>query len=316
MEIIDELKNIKPEKETVITIGVFDGVHLGHQSLINHLNGIARRNDLMSIVITFKSHPETILRNGNQVIWLDDLETRIDKITKLGVDRVVALNFSSELSNLDALEFIRMLKDYLKLRILVIGPDFALGKGRKGDIDFIKTLSVKLGFTVEVMPPLIINGEVVSSSLIRQMLAQGNLVKSTALLGQYFSIKGEVVTGEKRGKTLGFPTANLKIRPEQSLLPDGVYLTLTYLNNQELPSVTNIGRCPTFAGENRVVEIHVIGKEIELLGKRLKVDFVDKIRDEKCFGDEDQLKAQINIDIGHAKRMLSTIKRKDINLNS
>jgi riboflavin kinase / FMN adenylyltransferase len=307
MEIMKDLDNIKPERETAITIGVFDGVHLGHQSLLRHLNEIARRNGLNSVVITFKSHPEMILNTLKPVTWLDKLEIRISKIQKLGIDYVIALSFSSELSRFTAKEFMQLLKDCLKLKALIIGPDFALGRDREGNAKQLSLIGEQIGFSVEVMPPLVLDGEVVSSSLIRQTLAQGDLIKSTRLLGQYFSVRGEVVSGNKRGRTLGFPTANLEMEPEQFLLPDGVYATITYADGQPFPSVTNIGTCPTFSGGKRVVETHVIDRKLDLLGKHLRIDFVEKLRDEQCFESEFKLKTQISKDIDRAKTLLSKL---------
>jgi riboflavin kinase/FMN adenylyltransferase len=304
MEIVEELGKIKPQRETAITIGVFDGVHLGHQSLLRHVNEVARRNGWDSIVITFKSHPEMILDTLKPVTWLDKLDVRISKIQNLGIDYVIALSFSSELSKLTAKEFMQLLKERLSLRALIIGPDFALGKDREGNANQLSLIGEQIGFTVEVMPPLVLDGEVVSSSLIRQSLAQGDLSKSTRLLGRYFSIRGEVVNGNKRGRTLGFPTANLEMEPEQFLLPDGVYATITYADGQPLPSVTNIGTCPTFSGRKRVVETHVIDRELDLLGKNLRIDFIEKLRDEQCFENELQLKTQIGKDINRAKTLL------------
>ena len=312
MKIMEELDKVKPERETAITIGVFDGVHIGHQSLLRHLNEVARRNGWDSIVITFKSHPEKVLNTLKPVTWLDKLDVRISKITDLGIDHVIVLSFSSELSRLTATEFMQLLKNHLKIRALIIGPDFALGRDREGNAEQLRLMGEKIGFSVEVMPPLVLDGEVVSSSLIRQTLALGDICKSTKLLGSYFSVRGAVVSGNKRGRTLGFPTANLEMEPEQFLLPDGVYATLTYADGQAFPSVTNIGTCPTFSGGKRLVETHVIDNELNLLGKMLRIDFVEKLRDEQCFENVVQLKTQIAKDIEQARSILS----ESINKNS
>jgi riboflavin kinase/FMN adenylyltransferase len=157
------------------------------------------------------------------------------------------------------------------------------------------------------MPPLIVDGEVVSSSLIRQVLAQGNLQKVTRLLGRPFSISGVVVSGDQRGRTLGFPTANVEINPDQASPPDGVYATIAYINDKPFPSVTNIGTRPTFGSKQRLVETHIIDGVVQLLGQMLKIDFIDKLRDENRFDNTEQLKAQIGEDIKHAKKVLKQI---------
>jgi len=310
MEIAEELSTVKPIKDTAITIGVFDGVHLGHLSLLHHLNKVAESNGWCNIVITFKLHPEMVLDSSKPVTWLENLNMRISQIKKAGIDYVVALDFSTELSRLTAEEFMQLLKDHLKLKLLIIGPDFALGKNREGNADQLRIIGEKIGFKVEVMPPLILNGDIVSNSLIRRMLAGGNLQKANKSLGRNFSMQGEVVSGERRGTTLGFPTANIEIEREQFLLPDGVYATVSYLNGQTFPSVTNIGTCPTFSGTKRVVETHVIDKKLDLLAKMLKIEFVEKLRDEQCFENETQLKIQIEKDIHQAKVLLDELESK------
>jgi len=290
----------------VFTIGVFDGVHLGHQSLLTCLTDKARKNGWLSGVITFKSHPETVLAATSQLPWLDDIENRIEQIKSLGIDIVVTLSFTPELRQLSAEEFVQLLQKHLRLRGLIIGPDFALGKDRQGTAGTLRSLGQKLGFSVAVVPPLVIGGEVVSSSLIRQVLAQGNISKATRLLGRYFSISGVVVPGDQRGRELGFPTANLEIRPDQAAPGDGVYVTFAYTDAKPLPSVTNIGVRPTFGGGKRLIETYIIDHEAQLPGKKLRIEFIDKLRDEKKFHSAEELKAQISIDIEQAKQILAT----------
>lgn len=307
MSIAVELAKIKPQKETLFTIGVFDGVHIGHRHLLTHLRDKARKNGWLSGVITFKSHPETMLNSRCRLPWLSDLDNRINQIKSLGIDIVVTLSFTSELRQFSALEFMRLLKDYLKIRGLVIGPDFALGKDRQGNADQLSLLGQKMGFSIEIVPPLAINGEVVSSSLIRQTLDQGNIKKATKLLGRTFSISGKVVPGDQRGRVLGFPTANLEIKPDQALPGDGVYVTVAYTNDEPLPAVTNIGVRPTFGGGERLIETFIIDHEAQLPGKRFRVEFMDKLREEKCFNSAEELKAQIGKDVEQAKVILSKL---------
>lgn len=307
MSIAEELATIKPQKETLFTIGVFDGVHIGHRHLLAHLRDKARKNGWLSGVITFKSHPETVLAAKSQVPWLDDLDNRINQIKSLEIDMVIALSFTSELKLLSARKFMQLLKDYLKIRGLIIGPDFALGKDRQGNAELLGLLGQKMGFSVEVVPPLVVDGEVVSSSLIRQALAQGDMKKVAKLQGRAFSLSGKVVTGDQRGRTLGFPTANLEIKPDQASPGDGVYVTLAYTNNKPLPSVTNIGVRPTFGGGKRLIETYIIDYEAELAGQKFRVEFIDKLRGEKQFNSTEELKAQISKDVEQARVILSKV---------
>jgi len=305
MSIIEELTIIRPQKETLLTIGVFDGVHIGHQHLLRQLRDKALDNGWLSGVITFKSHPETVLDSKKQLPWLDDLDNRINRIKSLGIDIVLVLSFTSELRQLDARAFVKLLKNHLKIRGLIIGPDFALGKNRQGNPEQLGLLGKEIGFTVEVVAPLIINGEVVSSSLIRQVLAQGNIKKATELLGRSFGISGMVVSGDQRGRVLGFPTANLEVRPDQASPGDGVYATFAYVNNEPLPSVTNIGVRPTFGVGKRLIETYIFDYEAELMGQRFRVEFIDKLRGEKCFDSAERLKIQIVKDIEQARVILN-----------
>jgi riboflavin kinase/FMN adenylyltransferase len=307
MEIVEELEKIKPHQETIFTIGVFDGVHLGHQSLLTYLKKKAQQNNWLSGVITFISHPETVLSSQNQLPWLDSLDNRIGLIKNLGIDIVIALNFTAELRQLSAREFVQLLKEHLKLRGLIIGPDFALGKNRQGTVEQLRLLGKQMGFNVEVVPPLVINGEVVSSSLIRQVLSQGDMKRASKLLGRPFRIRGLVVPGDQRGRTLGFPTANLEIKPDQASPGDGVYVTVAYTDSEPLPSVTNIGVRPTFGGGKRMVETYIINHKSELSGKTLSVAFIDKLRNEKRFISADELKTQIAKDVEQAKLILREV---------
>ncbi len=305
MQIEKELAKIKPQKEMLLTIGVFDGVHLGHQRLLNRLCDEARRENCLSGVVTFSSHPEVVLSAENELLWLDDLETRIGLLRAVGVDVVVTLPFSSELAQLSAREFVHLLKDHLKMRGLIVGPDFALGRGREGDADKLRLLGKEMGFSVEVISPMVLDGEVVSSSAIRQDLAQGNVEKVGKLIGRFFSLSGRIVSGNGRGRTLGFPTANLELKADQALPADGVYATIAHIDHRLMPSVTNIGVRPTFGGSKHLVETHIFDYKGDLLGQKLIIDLVDRIRDEKRFDTEEELRAQISKDVEQARHILN-----------
>jgi len=310
MPIEDELAKLKPEKETLLTVGVFDGVHLGHQRLLTNLREQAQRRSWLSGIVTFKSHPQTVLSPGSKLPWLNDLEDKISLLRGLGIDIIVALSFTVELVQLSAREFVRLLKDYLKMGGLVIGPDFALGRNREGDASQLRLLGQETGFSVEIVPPVIVDGEVVSSTGIRRALAQGDMQRVEKLIGRHFSLSGQVVPGDRRGRVLGFPTANLEVAPEQALPSDGVYVTIAYVNHEALPSVTNIGTRPTFGSGKRVVETYVLNYEGQSYGQKLRIDLIERLRDEKRFHTAKELKAQIEQDVEQAMITLATRMRQ------
>jgi riboflavin kinase/FMN adenylyltransferase len=311
MRIEEELAKVKPQKETLLTVGVFDGVHLGHQRLLTHLRNEAQQRDLLTGVVTFKSHPQKVLSPGSKLLWLSNLETRTNLLRSFGIDVIVTLPFTPQLVELTAREFVQLLKDYLKMRGLVVGPDFALGKNREGGADQLRLLGHEMGFIVEVVPPVVLDGQVISSSAVRLALAQGDMETVEKLFGRPFSLSGQVVTGDRRGRVLGFPTANLDVEPEQALPSDGVYVTVAHIDHESLPSVTNIGVRPTFGGGKRLVEAYLLDYEGELREQKLRIDLLDKLRDEKHFDTAEELKAQIRKDVEQAKAFLDKRMRKN-----
>ena len=310
MRIEEELAKVKPQKETLLTVGVFDGVHLGHQRLLTHLMNEAQKMDWLSGVVTFKSHPQKVLSPGSKLLWLSNLETRTNLLRSFGIDVIVTLPFTPQLAELTAREFVQLLKDYLKMRGLVVGPDFALGKNREGSADQLRLLGQEMDFIVEIVPPVVLDGQVISSSAVRVALAQGDMGTVEKLFGRPFSLTGQVVTGDRRGRILGFPTANLDVEPEQALPSDGVYVTVAHIDHESLPSVTNIGVRPTFGGGKRLVEAYLLDYEGELREQRLRIDLLDKLRDEKHFDTAEELKAQIRKDVEQAKAILNKRMRK------
>jgi len=307
MGIEQELSNLVPKKETFLTVGVFDGVHMGHRYLIEKLNQRAQEKNLISGVITFDPHPQSVLHPHNQLPWLSDLEDRIKSLQELHIGLLTVLSFTPEIASLSAREFVGLLKNYLKMRGLMAGPDFALGKGREGDTTLLSALGQEMGFTVEIVPPFTVNGEIVSSTLIRQALTQGNMTKVRKLIGHNFHLMGKVISADKRGRSLGFPTANLDIKPGQALPGNGVYTTITRVNGKQFPSATNIGTRPTFEQSKRTVETHLLNYEGDLYSKELKVEFIQKLRDEQQFASPKELKAQIEKDVQEVEAILAEI---------
>jgi len=304
MQVEEELAEFAPHREAVLTIGVFDGVHLGHQHLIEYLKRQALVRDYECGVVTFAQHPLQLLSPQTPLCYLTTLEKRIGLLKQLGVDFVVPLSFTIELSQLSARHFVSLLQKHLKMRGLVVGPDFAMGRGREGDVFALHSLGKELGFTVEVVSPKMIDGESVRSTTIRQALSQGNIQKVSKFLGRPFSLSGQVAHGVERGRQLGFPTANLAVNSNQALPADGVYVTRAYFGNNLYSSVTNIGQRPTFGQGERTVEVYLLDFHGEVYGEDFRIELLERLRDERRFSDPEELKAQIGKDIEQAREIL------------
>ncbi len=308
MKVEQELANAAPQRETLLTIGVFDGVHAGHRYLLENLKRRAQEKKLLSGVVTFDPHPQSVLHPQRVVshqLLAISLKDRVKFLQELGIAPVVVLSFTSELSQLSAREFVSLLVKHLRMRGLIIGPDFVLGQGREGNAKLLCALGEEMGFSVETVAPFTIDGELVSSTLIRQALAQGNMAKVEKLMGHHFYLVGKVTTADKRGRTLGFPTANLDIKPQQALPGNGVYATIVQVNDKRFPSATNIGTRPTFGNGKNWVETHLLNYEDDLYGKEIRVEFVQRLRDERGFASSEKLASQIGKDVQEAEAILS-----------
>ncbi len=305
MEIEQELASVTPQGETLLTIGVFDGVHAGHRYLLKKLQERAAERNLLSGVVTFSPHPQSVLHPRSQLPWLTSLDDRVGAFRKLGVNIVSVLTFTPKVARLSAREFISLIKKNLGMRGILVGPDFALGKGKEGNIDLLRSLGCEMGFSVDVIPPFKINGEIVSSTLIRRALAEGDMRKVKNLMGRYFYLEGKVITSEKRGRVLGFPTANLDIKPQQALPENGIYATIAQVEGGHFPSATNVGIRPTFGTGEETVETHLLNYKGNLYGKDMRVEFVQKLRDEQRFSSSEELKTQIEKDIREVEAILT-----------
>ncbi len=282
-----------------ITIGSFDGVHLGHQSLIKGLIDHARMAGSPALVLTFWPHPATFFKRAPLAWALTSPEERKELLCTLGVDDVLTLNFTQDLANLSALEFMQGLKDKLGLKGLMIGPNFALGKGREGNVHRLADLARELDFKLEVAQP-VTNGEgMISSSQIRTDLLEGRVKPAAHKLGRPYNLSGKVVHGEHRGTGLGVPTANLDHQPERLIPGNGVYITRALVNGKRYASVTNIGVRPTFDNPLPVprIEPHILDINEQLYGQELSLEFLDYLRPEIKFESSKELVAQIQKDI-------------------
>ncbi len=301
----EELQRAAPGRPTAVGIGVFDGVHRGHRYLIGELVERARRERLASVVVTFHPHPRLVVRPQTTLTYLCSLEERIELLQALGVESVANLSFTSELAQLSAREFMSLLAGELKIRLLVVGTDFALGRNREGDTDTLRVIGEEMGFGVEVVPLLAASGEKVGSSAVRLALSRGDMETVASLLGRPFSLRGPVVPGAERGRGLGFPTANIGVGLDRALPAYGVYVTRAYSRDRAYPAVTNIGLRPTFADDKPTVETFILDFEGELYGEEIRIELLHRLRGEVRFPNLEALKEQIEKDIVAARAYLS-----------
>ena len=260
-------------------------------------------------VITFTPHPETVFHPEEPVPLLSSVEERVELIRSTGIDLVVLLTFTREMSRFTSIDFVKLLRRHLKLRGLVLGPDASLGRDREGTVNRLRAAGETMGFTVADIPFETINGEVISSTAIRNALAAGNITRATSMLGRYYSISGPVISTSRRSSLLGFPfpTANLNAGPERALPANGVYATIAHTCGARHRAVTNVGHRPTFGDTEHIVETHILDFSGNIYGSTLKVEFVARIRDEKRFEDLDTLVAQIHQDIATAQRLVGDL---------
>lgn len=292
-----------------LSIGSFDGVHLGHQSIIQKLTAGAHAADVPAVVLTFYPHPAVVLRGLSESFYLTTPEEKAELLGEMGVDLVITHPFNREVSQMTAEEFLGQLVEYLGLKQLWVGYDFSLGRDREGSLPKIIDIGMKsdFGFSVHEVSALYSSGEVVSSSRIRGLLEVGEVESAARLLGRSFSISGEVISGEGRGRTLGIPTANLRIPKERVVPSPGVYACLATHQGKAYRAVTNIGVRPTFEKMPVAprVETHILDFDQDIYGDVLSLGFVGRLRGEMRFPSVDELVAQIKLDIESAREGLS-----------
>lgn len=297
--------------ESVVTIGNFDGVHLGHQRLIGLAVQRARSQRRLSIVTTFEPHPLRFLSGRKTPPFITNLDRKLEHMAELGPEVALVLPFDRALASMEPEDFVaRILVEGLHMKDLVIGYDYAFGKNRRGDHALLSRLGQEHGYTVEQLDPVIIHGAVVSSTRIRDLLQAGRVWEASQLLGRFYRLSGPVVRGAGRGATLlGFPTAN--VEPCEELVPlPGVYAALAELDSsrgQVLQAVVNIGVNPTFGPGQQTVEAHLLDFRGDLYGRSMDLQFVQRLRDEKKFSGPEELKARIAEDVALGRRVLSQV---------
>ena len=291
----------------VVTIGNFDGVHRGHLALVERATAGARRSGAAAVALTFDPHPAAVLRPDAVPPALQSLEARVATLRAHGCDHVEVVTFDAALAALTPREFAeQLLVARLDAQLVVVGENFRFGAGAQGDVDVLRALGEELGFAVEAVGLVDAGDGPVSSSAIRALLAAGDLEEVTRALGRPYTLDGEVVRGEGRGRTIGVPTANVAVDPARAMPADGVYACLVAAPGEEgVPAVVNIGWRPTFDGTSRTVEAHLlVDGEPDLYGRRLELALVARIRGEQRFDGPDRLVARIREDVAEARRLL------------
>ena len=294
-----------------VTIGNFDGLHLGHQAMLARLQDVAHVRGLPSCVLSFEPHPREFFTPEQAPARLSSLREKAECLQRMGIDRFHVLRFDRAFSSLAAEAFIeQVLGRTLQARYVLVGDDFRYGARRTGDFALLKKAGETLGFDAESLPTVEVTGERASSTAVRQALAAGELEHAARLLGRPYSISGRVVHGDKLGRDIGFPTANIQLKHNRPPLMGIFAVELCGLNGAPLPGVASLGKRPTVKGADAVpvLEVHLFDFNADLYGRRVRVDFLHKLRDEAKYPDLDSLVAQIRRDVDNAKTFLAKIK--------
>jgi len=306
MILISDLSKIKNRFDSsIITLGNFDGLHLGHQELIKKIIQRARETSSLSMVVTFRPHPLKILAPDKCPPLISIYEEKIRLIEKLGIDVLVKIPFSLDFAAMEPRDFVKnILRDLLGAREIFVGYNYRFGKGRKGDIRMLNELGKELGFVVREIEQVSLNGEVISSTRIRRLLKDGEVEDAAKFLGRPYALCGIVVKGDGRGRGLGFPTAN--IASKHAIIPsNGVYAVKLFVRDRHYDGIVNIGTRPTFEAKTLAIEVHIFGFDEDIYGEEVSIYFIGRIREEKRFAGAQELISQIKEDVAIAKELLS-----------
>lgn len=305
MNICRGIQNIQKQIiSPILTIGNFDGVHLGHQALFKKIAARAKEIKGTSVVITFEPHPLKVLAPEMRPPLLTTFAQKIKLINKLGIDNVICVDFTRSFAAQNHREFIKnLLIDKINVKEVIIGHDFFFGRGREGNPQSLMKMGEEFGFKVVFLDPIELNGEIISSSLVRDQLKKGDVKKAAKYLGRLYSLEGKVINGFKKGSTIGFPTANIEVN--DNLVPHtGVYATLVKAHRKTHTGVVNVGYNPTFKRERLSIEAHIFDFSENLYNEVVKIFFVDKIRNEIAFASAEELKLRIQKDTLIAKDLV------------
>ena len=306
MEVIHSISNYQSKRPSILTIGTFDGVHIGHQKIIRDLVSKAKEEDLCALVLTFFPHPRMVLQKDTQLKMIDTLEEKRQLLESLGVEILIVQPFTLEFSRLTAIEFTRdILVNGLNISKLIIGYDHRFGRNREATIEDLKHFGLDYDFSVEEIPAQDIASIAVSSTKVRNAISAGEIKKVNQYLGRPFSLCGSIVKGDKIGRKIGYPTANLDIKEKYKLRPqNGVYLVQSHLNNQKYFGMMNVGKRPTVSGKQIQTEIYFFDFDGDLYGNKLKIELLEKIRDEQKYDSLESLGNQLSIDQKSCQKLI------------
>lgn len=308
MNIYRGFSNYSPVKNAIVTTGTFDGVHVGHKTIIKRLKGIARKYNGESVLITFYPHPRLVLQKNSGLKLLSTIEERIELLEECGIDHLIIIPFDKAFAKLSSTQFVEdVLVKMVGTKRLVIGYDHHFGRNREGSLKHLLKFGPKYGFEVEEIPALEVDRVNVSSTIIREALLKGQVRKATEFLEHPYTLKGIVVDGDKIGRSIGFPTANVKIKEDHKLVPkQGVYAVKVKHGNIFHKGMLNIGRRPTLGSNNDLtIEVHIFDFNSSIYGEELKLEIIQFVRNEINFSDVTGLKVQLELDLNACKKILS-----------
>lgn len=311
--VMNHIEDVKEINKQVVyaTIGAFDGVHVGHQNLIRSMVKQAQKDSAQSLVVTFHPHPAVLLRSLPLPFYITTPAEKHSIFEKLGVDFVLDLNFSKKMSGMDPNQFMNILLENYPIKQLWLGKDFALGKKRAGNLTVLKDIGKEMGFSIIDCPHVEDDNGKISSSEIRNWIINGNFPSTTKALNRYYSIEGKVISGDSRGRKIGFPTANLEVWEGKLLPTPGVYATWISIDDQIFPSVTNIGVRPTFESTDTIprIEAHILDFDQDIYKEKVQLHFVENLRIEKKFNSIEELINQIQRDTRQAEEILKNVTK-------
>lgn len=305
MKTVRDIEGLKTGKPSVVTVGVFDGVHIGHQLIMKKVREYADQFNACAVAVTFDRNPEDLVGKDGSVPYISTLEQKIELIEEQGIDLTVLLPLKTEILSLSPEQFVKdIICGKLSAIKVVVGTNFTFGRGRAGNVDLLRKMGAEMGFDVIAVPPLTVDNITVSSTLIRKYLQEGDVEKALELLGHPFVLEGTVVEGNRIGRTLGFPTANIKPVNKQVIPGNGIYAVSTFVDGVNWIGVCNIGSRPTVGGESITIEVYIIGYSGNIYGQKQKIAFHHRLRDEIRFAHVDDLIEQIGRDVERTREMM------------
>ncbi len=302
MKVFTSISEFNSTQKTIVTIGTFDGIHIGHQKIIEKLIQGKENSDYESLILTFFPHPRMVLHEASSIKLLNTINEKSGFLKKMGLDNLVIHPFDKEFSNLSAEEFVKtILVDSFNIQKIIIGYDHRFGKNRAANIDDLIAFGDKYGFEVEQISAQEVDSVSVSSTKIRDAIANGTMAVANEFLGYNYLLSGKIIKGKQLGRTIGFPTANIKIEENYKLIPkNGVYIVKSIIQEKTVFGIMNIGLNPTVNGEDLSIEVHFLDFDIAIYNTEITVSVIDRIRDEQKFSSIDLLKAQIQKDKNYA----------------